>query len=116
MGIPIGEEPPDLGECPECCAELPSSISARLTVPGMAEFSGTLDQVEGHPCQFAGLCSDGVNGDVPVFVTFCDDGGTVRCSAGGPIGFQCGGGAVEDNHCNTPFSCTSPGECEYIIG
>lgn len=115
MGHPVPEDEPDLGECPNCCEKLHPVLYCRFTAPGLNPFTGTLDQDPLLPCKFSGLLTDGADGGIPVFLTFCSDGAKANIICGPPLIGPCGGVIIDDNHCWPWIDVTSAGGCRYEV-
>lgn len=115
MGHESPETEPGLGECPNCCENLPNTLHCRFTHPDLPPFSGSLEKDEDVPCMYAGLMTNGEDGGIPVFLGFCADGPDAAIICGPPLVGFCGGATIPNNHCNPGFSATTPTGCRYEV-
>lgn len=111
MGEPIPDEEPDRGPCPDCCDNLPNSMSGKIVMPPQT-FTGTIFRDEINPCLFSGVLWDGEL-NRPLIAQFCDDiaGGLVLRTLDPPIGCT-----ILDHHCGTPASCTFMEDVHFSVG
>jgi hypothetical protein len=115
MGEKVPDEiPSTCGE--DCCAFLPTILIARIQVPGMEDFVGSVYNSDVDWCTFEGLLT-GEFSDIPFTGIFCATGNNdLQMATQGPIMAQCGGVIINENHCSIPASKVSAGGCTYSIG